>query len=387
MNSNKKKSILIIPYTYSMGGGAERVLREILENIDIRKYNIDIQEIEQGNKKNEPYISRENGITWLKPLWKSKTGFMSVLIKLKQLIFTILPILFRNTLPKKEYDIAIAFNYQIPSFACCLCNSSKKVTWIHSSIEDIDFRRYYGIRRVVKWIKFKTQKRALEKMDTIVAISDMTKVSIIKLFPHVADKIKIIRNGSNLKLIKAKSNEFKIEESKDKFRLISCGRLDENKNVSFLLYVMQSLLETEDVELFVLGDGPERDSLEKLSKELGIESKVKFFGFCPNPYPYIASSNLLCLSSYIEGSPVIVAEALTLGIPFISCLVGGIHEFSNNEKTGIISERDINDYKRNIVSLIHDKDKYFSLRNNSLKLISKYDISKQIEKIEHFLDE
>lgn len=379
-----KKDILFIPYTYSMGGGSERVLREILEHIDVSKYNIDIKELARYNTGNEPYIQR-SGIKWLNPLWIYDSRIKKFINMIGQYLITILPHLFWLKLPQKRYDFVIAFNYQIPSFACSICNGRKKITWIHSSVEDLNYTQFHGLTRIVRMIKYHAQRRALKRMDYIVAISDMTRDSIEKLFPEISFKILTIRNGSNLKLIRDKSKEVNVSKQHT-FRLISCGRLDKNKNVSFLINLMAELVKHIDIELLVLGDGVERNNLETQTQELGLTDNITFIGYQQNPYPYIASSDLLCLSSYIEGSPVVVAESLALGVPFISAKVGGIKEFSNNNQAGIICNRTITDYQEQIMSILYDKEKYEDMKNAGTQLIRKYDILCQIKEIENIFD-
>lgn len=71
-------------------------------------------------------------------------------------------------------------------------------------------------------------------------------------------------------------------------------------------------------QLLLIGEGPDRASLEALAKELGIHDAVRFLGFCSNPFPYIRAAEMLVLSSRYEGFGMVLGEAMALGTPVIS---------------------------------------------------------------------
>ena len=81
--------------------------------------------------------------------------------------------------------------------------------------------------------------------------------------------------------------------------------------------------EEKDAKLLIVGDG-RFEEYKKLAKSLGIEEKVCFTGLKKNPFPYIGAADIYALTSYNEGFPNALVEAMTLGIPVIStnCLTG-----------------------------------------------------------------
>lgn len=100
--------------------------------------------------------------------------------------------------------------------------------------------------------------------------------------------------------------------------LISIGRLEQEKNFSFLLDVFQTLRKKRKARLIILGEGSERQSLEKQIIANGMQNDVKLLGVKTNPYPYIANADiLLCVSKY-EGFNITLAESLACGTPVIS---------------------------------------------------------------------
>lgn len=381
----KKRKVLFIPYTYSMGGGAERVLREILQHLDYSKYDVDVMECAHYGNGNEPYFKE---VQWLRPIWDftKNNSLISILYQLQYWIATLFPSIFKYRLPHKKYDVAIAFNYQIPSFLIIHCNANRKVAWVHSQVDDIDYKQFMGGGKLKKYLKYHSQKKAFLNTDEIITISSLSKESIERLFPCSTKKISIIRNGSDLDSIIYKSHNNALPK-KHKYRLVSCGRLSPEKNISFLISVLALLIKDNiDVELVIAGEGRERQMLENQVKEMNLSKHVVFTGFLKNPYGLLKTGDLLCISSISEGSPVIIAEALTLGIPFISTNVGGIKEFSNGGKAGIICKLDTIEYKNTVEALLINDQQRRLMSENGKEVIKQFDINNTIKEVERLLN-
>jgi glycosyltransferase involved in cell wall biosynthesis len=79
--------------------------------------------------------------------------------------------------------------------------------------------------------------------------------------------------------------------------------------------------------LLVVGDGPQRQALETLTAELGLKDQVRFMGQLNDVYPALSASDVFVLPSYAnEGVPQAILQAMAVGIPILSCPVGGIPE-------------------------------------------------------------
>jgi glycosyltransferase involved in cell wall biosynthesis len=100
--------------------------------------------------------------------------------------------------------------------------------------------------------------------------------------------------------------------------ILGAGRLTVQKDFSTLLRAFAALKQTYPLRLIILGDGRQRDKLEQLARELGIEDAVDLPGFAPNPYAYMSRASLFVLSSRWEGSPNVLTEAMALGTPVVS---------------------------------------------------------------------
>ncbi|MGY2260272.1 WecB/TagA/CpsF family glycosyltransferase [Pseudomonas sp. SDO55104_S430] len=118
---------------------------------------------------------------------------------------------------------------------------------------------------------------------------------------------------------------------------LGVGRLVQPKGFHLLLdaYAM-ALTGTQPLpDLVIAGDGPERQALIEQAHRLGIAERVYFTGFLSNPYPLIRHARLLILSSFHEGLPTVLIEALALGTPTLACDCGpGPRELLDHGRLG-----------------------------------------------------
>lgn len=134
--------------------------------------------------------------------------------------------------------------------------------------------------------------------------------------PH---KVSVVYNGISLNITAqpfVKNRKF-----------IAIGRLNEVKGFNLLLAAWQNI----PCELTIIGDGEERDSLEKLIKEYQLADRVKLYGYSNNIHPLIAEHEALIVSSLREGGPYTLAETLLLERPVIGTNVGMMSEFIPTE--------------------------------------------------------
>jgi len=120
--------------------------------------------------------------------------------------------------------------------------------------------------------------------------------------------------------------------------LVAVGRLSAENGFAGLLDALASLGEASGVHLRLVGDGPLRAELEAQAARLGLEQKVAFLGRLPEAETLaaIAASDTLVLSSFMEGLPIVLMEALALGKPVIASRVAGIPELVRDGETGLL---------------------------------------------------
>ena len=107
-------------------------------------------------------------------------------------------------------------------------------------------------------------------------------------------------------------------ESRGDPLIMTAGRLVPQKDHATLIRAFARLQVMVRSRLIILGEGPERRSLETLAHNLGIRDRVAFPGYHENPYPFFARADLFVLCSRYEGMPNVLLEALACGLPIVS---------------------------------------------------------------------
>ncbi len=150
----------------------------------------------------------------------------------------------------------------------------------------------------------------------VISVSEHTTKRFVDLMPNTKKEIITIPNGLDMKYIKESSMS---EESSD---VIFAGRLLGNKNIDILLHAIAEIKKTEPrISLVVIGEGPEKKNLEKLQKELKLETNVSFLGFFEDQrelYSIMKASKVFVLPSTREGFGIAVIEANACGLPVIT---------------------------------------------------------------------
>jgi len=117
--------------------------------------------------------------------------------------------------------------------------------------------------------------------------------------------------------------------------ILAAGKMKPQKDFPTLLRAFAALRKERAARLMILGEGPDREALEALARELGVAEDVAFPGFVVNPFPYMAHAGLFVLSSTFEGLPGVLIQALACGCPVVSTdCPGGSAEILENGRYG-----------------------------------------------------
>lgn len=311
------KKILFIMYNLA-GGGAEKVLIDLLDNIDYTRYEVDLLLI----RKEGVYIDSVNANVKIKSIVDPSRN--NIYSYAKSLLYSYLPKLLVGSIIGKKYDIEIAFlegeTSQIATYS--RNKKSKKIAWIH-----IDLEKHITIDSI-------TQENVYNFMDEIVCVSNQCRDSFNTIYPQYKDKTKVIYNLIDNNAIIEKSEE---DNKMKKKYILAIGRLVNQKKFDTLIKSYKLLVdEGFSEELVILGEGELRDSLQKLIDELGLEERVHLNGFKSNPYKYIKRCSVFVVSSEYEGFSLVVAEAMILGKAIVTTDCVGPSELCDYGNYGIV---------------------------------------------------
>lgn len=183
------------------------------------------------------------------------------------------------------------------------------------------WHEYLGKRKGILGLAVETAVAKISKDN--IAVSEWTR-NRLEALPGKGKKIAVLPNGIDLKLIseiKPAGHGSKGSEEGKIYDIIFAGRLIKEKNVDFLIRAVSLLKkDTPDICCCIVGDGPERDALERLTIDLGLPENVKFEGFQEyrELIGKIKASKALVLPSSREGFGMVVIEAFACGVPVIT---------------------------------------------------------------------
>ncbi|MGL5616051.1 MAG: glycosyltransferase [Sarcina sp.] len=340
------KKVLIIQESLG-GGGAEKVLNDILRGIDYKEYKIDLALIANNDDIYENKINKNVNIKNFFPKLKIENKLFKKIYNQIKIWHVKYSYLYLPRFLKDDYDIEIAF-LEGPSteiLARRKNKNSKKIAWVHTDLTKL--------RR----ISFEKEKFAYSKMDKILAVSKEAKEKLLELYPENKDKVEVLYNLIDKDSVIKLGSE-KLDYNLGENTLIAVGRLNKQKRFDKLIKVHKALLEDNiKNNLIILGEGEERSNLENLITELKVENTVKLLGFKENPYKYIKNSEIYVMSSEVEGFSLVVAEALILGKAVVSTNCTGPLEILGDSEYGIIVKEDtVKDLKNSIKELILNEE-------------------------------
>ena len=258
----------------------------------------------------------------------------------------------------KSNDYSVILCFQAGGLVSLLkrITRSKTKIIIRESISPYNLLKLQHSRLRAKLLFF-IKKKLYSYADMIVANSH-AGIKEIKEFTK-KPKLKAIENICEFEFMKIKkNNNYHKLFSNNKKTIIAVSRLNKVKRIDLLINSLHEINKDYDVQLIIIGDGPEENKLKNLTRELNLEENVHFLGFRDDVIQWMINSDIFVTASQVEGSPNSLIEAVCLGIPSIAtdCPTGP-KEILNNGEQGILipidSEKHMVDAMR---LLIEDQD-------------------------------
>jgi len=182
--------------------------------------------------------------------------------------------------------------------------------------------------------------------DAIICVSKGVAEDLIKIIKY-KNKVEIIYNPAQnnriYELMEESVNHPYFLNPKIPI-ILAAGRLVRQKDYPTLFLAFKLIIKKMPARLVILGEGSEREKLEKLVLQLGISENVVFLGYQKNPYKYMKNASIFVLSSIEEGFGNVIVEAMACGTPVVSTnCKSGPGEIIENNKNGILVP--VGDYK------------------------------------------
>ncbi len=320
------------------GGGAEKVLRDLVNHMNQTKFDITVQTVWpcDASKSLVPGIrykstfSAKNRINRLRYRFEAEAG-----------------ILYRLHI-KDDYDVECAYLEMGPTkvMAASTNKKAKKLAWVHCDLSKALSNPESFAKKTAFWYA---------KYDQVVCVSQSVKERFDELFHNRFDST-VLYNVIDDRTIWNKSLlPLPNKAQKSRFTVLSVGRFSPPKNYMRLLQTHKRLLdEGLEHDLWILGDGSEREKLEAYVAENKLEKSVWMPGFIENPYPYIREADLLACSSVYEGYSTFATEGVILGKPIVTTDVSGMRELLGDSEYGLIVDNDDEAFYQGMKSMLMD---------------------------------
>lgn len=362
------------------GGGAEKVLVNLIKGLDKSKYNITVKVMSDVGVYNDEIAEIIKCKSIISGKNYGKNIFHNIFYKIKYKLIYLLPkkIIYK-IIAREKYDVEVAF---IEGFATAVISESKnklskKIAWIHVDPLERNYADGY-------FKNLEEHSQCYKKFDKIVCVSKSVERSAIKKYGITLNNIMTQYNPIDEDDIKKRANEKINILDSSAIKFITIGRLVEQKGYDRLIRVIKRLKEEYDgaFQLLILGDGEKKKQLGEYIKENKLTNIVKLQGFVKNPYPYLKNSDLFICSSRAEGYSLVIAESLILNVPVISTKCSGPNELLDFGKYGMLVENDEDSLYLGLKNIIDDRNKLKELKKKSQKRSEIFNYKKTIERIE-----
>lgn len=378
-----KKKIIIVNNNLNIGGVQKsliNLLKEIKEQYDITLFlfkangeyineipkNIKVVQCQSlfrcfGFSKDEAKISKK--------LYFER-NFLALIAKIFGRNVAVRICNFSQKKIKDHYDIAISYLHSgsnksfyggCNEFVLDNIDANKKISFLHGDYTQCGANT-------------ERTNKLYHKFDLIAACSEGCRRSLLSALPDMRDKCEVIPNCHDFDSYCKYSKKGTVIYRPDCINIISIARLSAEKGIERALKSI-SYIKNKKISVIyhIIGDGDEREKIQKIIKKLDLENSVILYGNQVNPYRFIPNADLLLITSYQEAAPLVIDEAKFFGVPILSTKTISAVEMIVDRKIGWVCENNQNSINSLLleitknVELLRNKKREILLLENSNK--------------------
>lgn len=200
----------------------------------------------------------------------------------------------------------------------------------------------------LSFLKNLFKKYTLKSVKKIITVSTENQQTLKQLYPKHQEKIAVIHNGIDFtwwnsqllsfnKLDRKTIKEELFHAKEDTLIITTIAALHERKGINYAIDALKPLTEQyPNIKLVIIGNGPEKENLQKQINKLKLTSNAILLGKQSNIPYLLKSSDIFLLPSKREAFGLVNLEAMFCGLPVVASKVGGIPEIIAHKKTGIL---------------------------------------------------
>lgn len=308
-------------------GGAEKVLVNLVNNMDHTKFDITVMAL-FGGGVNEQFLA---------PHIRLITCFPKAIPGNSHLMKLFSPKVLHKMLVKESYDIEVAYLEGVAARVVSGCKSpkAKTIAWIHCTM-DTEMVMSIGFRNI------KEAKCCYQSFTRIISVSGGVRDAFLK-FCSLPSKIQVLYNTNESDHILSLGREPAPQLEEDRcLKLVGVGKIVANKGFDRLARIHVRLKKQGyPVHTYILGIGPERENIEAYLRQEHCQDSFTFLGYQTNPYKYVSKCDLFVCASFAEGFSTAATESLIIGTPVCTVEVSGMKEMlGENNEYGLVVPND-----------------------------------------------
>jgi glycosyltransferase involved in cell wall biosynthesis len=296
-------------------GGAEKLLLDLHSKFDPAEFRFKYANILSLGKRDDSYVAamQDHGLDFVNITGSGVASLPGVFTKL------------REVMNFGSFDIVhthLLHGSLLGQFAAKTVGTKARILTRHFTNDTIANSRALGL---VDRVSLSTARK-------VVAVSEAVKQDVLEQGIN-EKKVEVVHNGIDLRLF-AGAPRRRVENS---FTIGTVGSLTKRKGHEYLLAAMGTVAaEIPDAKLLIIGDGPERAKLEKLTSDLGLTTNVEFLGFTNEIPEILGRIDIYVHAAIFEPFGIALTEAMAAGKCVIAANAGGVPEIVIDGETGIL---------------------------------------------------
>ncbi|HAT4141228.1 TPA: glycosyltransferase family 4 protein [Clostridium perfringens] len=220
------------------------------------------------------------------------------------------------------------------------------------------------------------------KVDYCICQSKGMAEDLIENYNFDKNKISIINNP-----VSDKFDKFKIKEYKGKNEILFVGRIEDQKGIHMLIAAFSMVLnKIPNAHLKIVGEGSLKEELVKKSEELKIKEKIIWKDFSKDIESIYKNASVVVLSSYFEGFPNVLVEAITIGLPVVSfdCPSGPSEIIVNGVNGYLVDYLNVKELSEALINALNKEWNILDIQKTSLRFNRENISQKYLDVIEKF---
>ena len=368
-----------------VGGGAERVAAHVVAKLDPDRIDAKLGLLHTRG----PYLDMVAADRVVVPANQERFSHFGLPNRELFTVGTIVggavhaPRAFRRMVIEHRPDVVMSFlkGTAILTYLSLMGLGSRRPRWIAREGNNVlTLAEYESPNAVARNVSLALTRRAYARADGVLANSSDMATGPIADLGIAPEKMHTINNPIDVEAIRASAAQVMPGMPKRPY-ILSAGRLEYQKAHEVLIRAFAASGAWRSHALVILGKGSLINDLHRLAAQLGVGEHVRFIGFVPNPYAWMAQADLFVLSSRWEGFPTVAAEALASGAPLLmtDCKFGPRDVIEPGISGELVPVDDVAAMAARIAALLASPERREALRQAGFARVQRFAIATMVD--------